>query len=129
MTRAAYTRAVIHAWWQLLRFDLIHAFLGFQGVQRALASQPARAARHARVREDDICDAVLLAACFYWKPVLCLQRSFSATTLLRRHGVAARLVIGYRPIPFLAHAWVEAGGRVVNDSPVYPQRLRVLHTF
>jgi hypothetical protein len=27
------------------------------------------------------------------------------------------MVIGVRPMPFLAHAWVEADGAVVNDWP------------
>jgi hypothetical protein len=35
-------------------------------------------------------------------------------------------VIGYRPSPFFSHAWVEVDGRIVNDSPVYQERLFVL---
>ena len=71
---------------------------------------------------------MVLASCLYWKPVRCLQRSLCTARLLRIHGVAAQLVIGYRAMPFLSHAWVESDGRVVNDSPVYRQRLRVLYT-
>jgi transglutaminase superfamily protein len=48
--------------------------------------------------------------------------------LLRARGVVARLLIGYRPVPFLSHAWVEVEGRVVNDSPAYRKRLHVLLT-
>jgi hypothetical protein len=48
--------------------------------------------------------------------------------LLRKHDVVARLVIGYRPVPFFSHAWVEVNGRVVNDSPAYRERLQVLYT-
>ena len=76
-----------------------------------------------------VCDAVLLATCLYWKPVLCLQRSVCTTRLLRTRGVAARLIIGYREAPFFSHAWVEVGSRVVNDSPAYRSRLRVLHSI
>ena len=72
---------------------------------------------------------MLLATCLYWKPVLCLQRSVCAVRLLRSHGVAARLVIGYRPSPFFSHAWVEVDGRVVNSSPAYKTRLRVLYSI
>jgi len=50
---------------------------------------------------------VSLAACFYWKPVRCLQRSVAAMRLLRKCGIDGRLVIGYRPSPFFSHAWVE----------------------
>jgi hypothetical protein len=71
----------------------------------------------------------LLATCLYWKRVLCLQRSVCATRLLRARSLPARLVIGYREAPFFSHAWVEIGSRVVNDSPAYRTRLRVLHAM
>jgi hypothetical protein len=77
--------------------------------------------------EKAICDAVLLATCFYWKPVLCLQRAVCTVRLLRRYGIHARLVIGYRPSPFFSHAWVEVDGRVVYGSPAYQKRLMPLH--
>jgi hypothetical protein len=77
--------------------------------------------------ERTICEAVLLAACFYWKPVLCLQRAVCTVRLLRRHSIVARLVIGYRPSPFFSHAWVEVDGRVVYGSPAYQKRLTPLH--
>ena len=77
--------------------------------------------------EKTICDAVLLATCFYWKPVLCLQRAVCTVRLLRRHGIHARLVIGYRPSPFFSHAWVEVDGRVVYGSVAYQKRLMPLH--
>src|ERR1041384_5341892 len=67
------------------------------------------------------------STCFYWKPVLCLQRAVCTVRLLRRHGIFARLVIGYRPSPFFSHAWVEVDGRVVYGSPAYQKRLKPLH--
>ena len=77
--------------------------------------------------ERVICDAVLLAACLYWKPVLCLQRSACTALLLRRHGVDAHVVIGFRPSPFFCHAWVEVEGRVVFGSTTYKNRLQLLY--
>lgn len=52
-----------------------------------------------------------------WLPVktFCLQQSVALVTLLRRAGVPARLGLGARPYPFVAHAWVEAGGAPVNE--------------
>jgi hypothetical protein len=46
--------------------------------------------------------------------------------MLRRHGRSASLVIGYRPVPFESHAWVELDGLVVNDRPQYQKYFRVL---
>jgi len=34
---------------------------------------------------------------------------------LRRRGIPARLVIGTKVMPLLAHAWVEVDGVVIND--------------
>jgi hypothetical protein len=128
IARLAYARLVATAWLQLLRYDLRYRMSGFQGISAALARQDVRGRAAAADAEAIVCDAVLTASCFYWKRVLCLQRSAATAALLRRRGLCARLVIGYRPVPFLSHAWVEIDGRVVNDSAAYQQRLLVLHT-
>ena len=64
-----------------------------------------------------ICQAVAYACIWYAKPVLCLQRSAVAVTLLRKYGILAEMVIGAQRLPLKAHAWVEVDGRVVNDKP------------
>jgi Transglutaminase-like superfamily len=66
---------------------------------------------------EKICQAVAYACIWYYKPVLCLQRSAVATTLLRRYGIHAEMVIGAQRLPLKAHAWVEVDGKVVNDKP------------
>jgi hypothetical protein len=66
---------------------------------------------------DRVCLAVNMACIWYWKEVLCLQRSVVTVWLLRRYGVPARLVIGVQQLPFKAHAWAEVTGCVVNDKP------------
>jgi hypothetical protein len=48
---------------------------------------------------------------------------------LRAYGAQADVVVGYRLAPFLAHAWVEVGGRIVNDSPAFRRSLQVLERF
>lgn len=79
-----------------------------------------------RAHADDVVWAVDEACVWYVKRAACLQRSAVATWLLRRHGWPAALVIGYRPLPFESHAWVELDGRVVNDRPQYPRVFTVL---
>jgi hypothetical protein len=64
-----------------------------------------------------ICQAVDLAAVFYFRKVLCLQRSAATVRLLKRHGFPAQLVIGVQQLPFAVHAWVELDDRVINDKP------------
>ena len=123
--RLRYVVLVFRAWCELVRFDLLRALS--TGSTLRLRRVAPRGRTDAE-RTSAVCNAVATAACLYWKPVLCLQRSVCAARLLRARGVAARLVIGYRPDPFFSHAWVEVDDRVVNDSPVYRQRLFVLYS-
>ena len=118
---------VVQAWCGLARFDLLRGLSA--GSTLRLRPVPPRS-RKAPDGEwtRAVCQAVATASCLYWKPVLCLQRSVCTARLLRARGVPARLVIGYRPDPFFSHAWVEVDDRVVNDSPIYRQRLLVLHS-
>jgi|SRR5690348_10678696 transglutaminase superfamily protein len=117
-------RAFIH----LVRYDVSNTVFGFSRIHKQVAARKVAARMPGSGMESAICDAVALAACFYWRPVLCLQRSVAATLLLRKYGIDGKLVIGYRPSPFFSHAWVEVEGRVVNDSPGYKARLQVLST-
>ena len=117
---------VVRAWCELARFDLLRA-LSIRPILRLRPVAPRGLKAADAEPTSAVCNAVATAACLYWKPVMCLQRSVCAARLLRARGVAARLVIGYRPDPFLSHAWVEVDDRVVNDSPVYRQRLFVLY--
>ena len=75
---------------------------------------------------DQICEAVDLACIWYWKHVLCLQRSAATTCLLRGYGIPAQMVIGAQHLPFRAHAWVEVNGLVVNDKPYTREMYSVL---
>jgi hypothetical protein len=67
-----------------------------------------------------------MACIWYWKEVLCLQRSAATTCLLKRYGVPAHMILGAQPMPFKAHAWVEVNGSVVNDKPYMREMYAVL---
>ena len=113
----------LQAFFELFRYEFTHARRGFPGVYDSVRRVSTRGTAESPEIVSKICEAVALAACFYWKPVLCLQRSVVATRLLRRYGIEAELVIGYRPAPFFSHSWVEVRGTVVNDSPAFQQLL------
>jgi hypothetical protein len=114
---------------ELLRYDVIEATLGFQGVHRCLRPRASRPRSDSSELEAAVCEAVRSILPFYWKRVLCLQYSVVIARVLRAYGAQADVVIGYRLAPFLAHAWVEVGGRIVNDSPAFQRRLQVLERF
>ena len=118
---------LIRALYELARYEVVLSLRGSGRILSQLRRQSVSIESSSTDLEKTICDAVLLATCFYWKPVLCLQRAVCTVRLLRRHGIHARLVIGYRPSPFFSHAWVEVDGRVVYGSAAYQKRLMPLH--
>jgi len=117
---------VFRALYEIARYEVVLSLLGSGRILSQLKRQSVMA-RTSAESEKTICDAVLLATCFYWKPVLCLQRAVCTVRLLRRNGIHARLVIGYRPSPFFSHAWVEVDERVLYGSAAYQKRLLLLH--
>lgn len=127
MKKTRYAWFVLRALYELARYDAIVALRGSGCVLRQLRRQTVRQAAPNAELEQAMSDAVHLATCFYCKPVLCLQRSVCTVRLLRKRGIDARLVIGYRPSPFFSHAWVEVDGRVVYGSPAYQKRLQPLY--
>ena len=120
-------RLLFRALFEIARYEVVVSLRGSGRILSELKRQSIAAQPTNRELEKAICDAVHLATCFYWKPVLCLQRAVCTVRLLRRHGIFARLVIGYRPSPFFSHAWVEVEGRVVYGSAAYQKRLLPLH--
>ena len=117
---------VLSALYEIVRYEALVSLRGSGCILSQLKRQRVSNSTRAEL-EATICDAVLTATCFYWKPVLCLQRAVCTVRLLRRHGIYARLVIGYRPSPFFSHAWVEVDGRVVYGPLGYQKRLTPLH--
>jgi hypothetical protein len=95
--------------------DAVHRLVRKQGVKPTMAQNA-----------SDLCRAVDLACVFYFKRVLCLQRSAATTLLLRRYGWDAEMVIGVQLLPFQSHAWVEIQGTIVNDRPYLPEIYNVL---
>lgn len=112
------------AWLALIAIDaaLLAGFASVHGFVRRIRVRGTASP----TSTDDVVWAVEEACVWYVKRAPCLQRSVVATWLLRREGVPAQLVIGYRPIPFESHAWVEVCGLVVNDRPQYQKVFRVL---
>lgn len=111
-------RYVIESWLLLFYLDLVIRCRDFKRLHRFVREHGARPISPAGEPVcQQLCRAVDLACVFYFKRVLCLQRSAATVVLLRRYGWKAEMVIGAQMVPFSAHAWVEIDGRVVNDRP------------
>jgi hypothetical protein len=112
------TRYVIESWLLLLYFELVMRFRDFSTLCRTVRKHPTHDAVVVRqISAEQLCHAVDLACVFYFKRVLCLQRSAATTIFLRRYGWKAEMIIGAQVLPFRSHAWVEIDGAVANDKP------------
>jgi len=117
---------VLKAYLKLIHFDLYLARGNFAALYNKVRVYPIAKKSPTPDAVERICHAVDMACIWYWKEALCLQRSAAAACLLKKYGVPAQLVIGAQQIPFKAHAWVEVGGRVVNDKPYTQEMYAVL---
>jgi hypothetical protein len=111
---------------RLVHVDLYLARGNFSALYEKVRRCPQQEAPAPANAVEQICAAVDMACIWYWKEVLCLQRSAATACLLKRCGVPAQMMIGAQQIPFKAHAWVEVDGRVVNDKPYMREMYAVL---
>ena len=120
------TFLVLRAYLRLVQFDLYLARGNFQALYDKVRTFPITEMPTSVDSTERICAAVDMACIWYWKEVLCLQRSAATACLLKRHGVPAQMMIGAQQMPFKAHAWVEVQGQVVNDKPYMREMYAVL---
>jgi hypothetical protein len=111
-------RYTIESWLLLLRIEFVMLFRSFKDLHGIVAKHRVCAVQSMDGPPTEcLCRAVDYACVYYFKRVLCLQRSTVTTLLLRRYGWNAEMVIGAQMLPFRSHAWVEINGVVVNDKP------------
>ena len=116
----------IRAYLTLIYFDLYLARGNFAALYHKVRGHRVRQAQGLDDATQKVCAAVDLACIWYWKEVLCLQRSAATACLLKQNGVPVQMFIGAQQMPFRAHAWVEVDGRVVNDKPYMREMYAVL---
>lgn len=117
---------VLKAYVKLVLFDLYLARGNFNVLYEKVKRCPLAKREPSTDAVKHVCAAVDMACIWYWKKVLCLQRSAATACLLKQHGVIAEMVIGSQQVPFEMHAWVEVDGRVVNDKPYVREMYRIV---
>jgi hypothetical protein len=120
------SQLVLKAYSKLVLFDFYLARGNFVALYQKVRKYPISTSRDLANATENICGAVDMACIWYWKEVLCLQRSAATACLLKRYGIPAQMMIGAQQMPFKAHAWVEVGGYVVNDKPYMREMYGVL---
>ena len=116
----------LQAYSKLIYFDFYLARGNFAVLYEKVRNYPIGRSVEVPDAIQRICAAVDMACIWYWKEVLCLQRSAATACLLKRYGVPAQMMIGAQQMPFKAHAWVEVNARVVNDRPYMREMYAVL---
>jgi len=116
---------VLRTYLKLIYFDFYLARGNFKALHDKVRNYRVnKTAAHDAVQKVDA--AVGIACIWYWKEVLCLQRSAATACLLKGYGIPAQMMIGAQQMPFRAHAWVEVDGHVVNDKPYMREMYAVL---
>jgi hypothetical protein len=110
------TLGLLRAFAALVCADLVLLAAGYGRFARLIKRCPISRQRLRPVGDGAVCAEVDAAARFYFKRAWCLQRSAVTACLLRREGRPAQVVVGVHELPFSAHAWVELGGKVINDD-------------
>lgn len=117
---------VLCAYWKLIYFDFYLSRGNFVALHELVRNCPVGKSADITGITEKVCAALDVACIWYWKEVLCLQRSAATACLLKQYGVPAQMMIGAQQMPFKAHAWVEVDGRVVSDKPYMREIYAVL---
>jgi hypothetical protein len=114
------------AYLDLVKFDLWRIANGFPYIYKQIGRVRVNRPDTTNLPIERLSHAVDVACIWYWKEVLCLQRSVTLAGLLRKRGINADVVIGVHHSPFRSHAWVEVDGIVIGDKRSVVQRYKVL---
>lgn len=116
----------------LLASDLVMRIAGVRGL-RALVSRVSLREQAADADSVESAKALALvvhrAAAYYYKHAWCLHRAVATSCFLRLNGIASTVCIGFHPMPFYGHAWVEVHDTVVDDRIAVRTRYRILERF
>lgn len=96
--------------------DILLKLVSFSSLYNTVKGWPVNSQKTNAETSERVRAAIITAMTWYPKQALCLQRSAVTTCLLRSAGVPAEMIIGCQRLPFLAHAWVEVDGEVINDK-------------
>ena len=117
---------ILRAYLKLILFDCYLLRGNFKALHNKVRRYPLCKKPLTSGAAERVCAATDMACIWYWKEVLCLQRSAATACLLKACGVPAEMMIGVQQLPFKSHAWVEVGGQVVTDKPYMREMYAVI---
>jgi hypothetical protein len=123
----------------VVSLPFIHASLrifGFHHTLGLLQKSPSRACADENHMAQPISQAIVMGqlanAVAHKFRMSCLDRSVLLWWLLRRRGAHAALVLGApleKQAQFVAHAWIEYNGTIINDTPWVRSHYAVLTAY
>jgi hypothetical protein len=122
-TRVPYRFLTARALFLFVLIDIGLYFFGFNRVYKAFARRARTLKRRVpEAQEQEVLDRTLAGVVtatrlYYRRRKDCLPKSLTIYYLVRTQGIDATLCIGVKKFPFAGHAWVEYGGRIVDDFP------------
>lgn len=120
-------RLLLESWLLLFYIDLVMKFQGLEALHSIVrGSRTIPIAGVSSPSNELLCRSMDYACVFYFKRVLCLQRSAATAIIFRRYGRPAVMITGVQILPFRSHAWIEIQGDVVNDKPYMREIYQVL---
>jgi hypothetical protein len=123
----------VEAFGLLVACDLAMRTSGIRGL-RTLAARVRRPSSASSTSNplaaaEELAAIVERVAAFYYTQTWCLHRAAATACVLRRHGIRADVVIGFRTMPLHGHAWVEVGSTVIRDKPTVRSKFQVIDRF
>lgn len=115
----------VRAWFRVctsfVKVALLLRFAGFKRLVRRLEAQSGVAPPMSELQNSAKLRAVVRAFCrirpwLYTAHEHCLFDALVLTEFLRRYRQQASFVIGVAPTPFSAHAWVQVGDCLIDDT-------------
>lgn len=118
------TPSMFRCWLVIIWVKLLLRLWGFDGAKKWIRRKLAGITVSEEIDLESVRRAeyaLALAAALFPGRALCLEQSLALYYLLRSQGVEVKYCQGVQPYPFLAHAWVEYVGEVVNDVAERPR--------
>lgn len=104
------------ALWLLVVYDVELRVGKLPAIHRRVREVPVASRLTSIDAEARAARAIATVCMWYPRHIKCLQRAAAMTELMRRCGVPAQLVIGAVKQPLGFHAWVEVGGRSIDEK-------------
>jgi len=118
---------VFEAYFILIKVYFILNVFGFNALIKTIRHKGSADCNEKDAKEFNLLVTALNKACFYF-PIRtkCLEWSAALTLLGLRRKWKCNIEIGVQNLPFAAHAWVNAEGRVIADIQDLPETLSVI---